>query len=406
MNNDIPRLTPRRIALYSVAAFGGGVFYAFNNFVLPLILPSNNTLLVNLMSNTRSIEGAIVQPVVGAWSDRIWTRLGRRRPFMLVAIPISALAMALTPLAPSLAATVGFIVLFSLLFNVAADPYNALQGDIAPPGQRPYLNAVATVVGFVGQIAFGLFIALGPFGKHIPLLVYPLAAALIAASFLVTVATVRERRQDVHLEPRRPLGEYVVSLRAHRQAMRYLIAMFLFNVGINTIQVNLTRYATRVLGVSDGDAVLLAMILLLITALFTIPAAWVARRLGLKATIMAGMALMAVAACGAIVATTMAQVVPLMVLAGIGNATLTLTWPLLTLLVPQERLGVFAGLGASAGSISALFSGFIAALIVDHWGYRGIFLILLVAIVASLVAFSTIKVARGTAQPLGAPTQL
>jgi hypothetical protein len=39
------------MALYSVAAIGGGFFYIFNNAVLPLLIPSSNVLLLNLMSN-------------------------------------------------------------------------------------------------------------------------------------------------------------------------------------------------------------------------------------------------------------------------------------------------------------------------------------------------------------------
>src|SRR3954470_10943486 len=120
MDNEPRRLSPRGMALYSVAAIGGGFFYIFNNAVLPLLIPSSNVLLVNLMSNTRSIEGAVIQPVVGAWRDRLWSRLGRRRPFMLLAMPLCALVMALTPLAPNLTLTVACIVGFSLLFNVAA----------------------------------------------------------------------------------------------------------------------------------------------------------------------------------------------------------------------------------------------------------------------------------------------
>ena len=116
-----------------MAAAGSGFYAAFNNAALPLLIPSHNVLLINLLSNTRSIEGTIVQPLVGAWSDRIWTPLGRRRPFMLVAMPISAVFMAATPFAPGLAGAVACIVLFSLFFNVASDPYTALQADIAPP---------------------------------------------------------------------------------------------------------------------------------------------------------------------------------------------------------------------------------------------------------------------------------
>src|SRR4051794_17360256 len=83
-----------RVALlYSIASLGVGFFYGFNNATLPLILNrfTHNPLLIGLLSSTRSIEGTIVQPVVGAWSDRTWAWLGRRRPFMAVGIPLSAL---------------------------------------------------------------------------------------------------------------------------------------------------------------------------------------------------------------------------------------------------------------------------------------------------------------------------
>ena len=37
-----------------------------------------------------------------------------------------------------------------------------------------------------------------------------------------------ERRVDVHLEPRHRLGEYLSVLLGHRQALRYLVALFLY----------------------------------------------------------------------------------------------------------------------------------------------------------------------------------
>jgi len=397
MDNEPRRLSPRGMALYSVAAIGGGFFYIFNNAVLPLLIPSSNVLLVNLMSNTRSIEGAVIQPVVGAWSDRIWTRLGRRRPFMLIAMPLCALFMALTPLAPSLPWIVACIFAFSLLFNVAADPYTALQADIAPPAQRPTLNAVATVVQLAGQVSLGLLLGLGLFGKRIPPVAYPIVAAVILLTFLITVVAVPERRADVHLEPRHHLGEYLVALQGHRQALRYLVALFLYNVGINTILVNLTRFATQVLRTSQSGAVLLFMLLVLVTGLFALPAAWLAARVGLKRVIAGGMVLIAVATPFTLVAHTMAQVLPALLVAGVGNAALSaLTWPLLTMLVPPERVGVFAGLKTSAESISALFTAVLAAVMVGLWGYRSIFVVLLVAIVASLAVFATIRVEQPT----------
>src|SRR5438094_10215427 len=87
------RLSTASMLLYAAGSIGTGAFYAFNNFVLPPILKSFGApdLLIGLLSSTRSIEGALIQPTVGAFSDRVWTRVGRRRPFLLIGIPLSAL---------------------------------------------------------------------------------------------------------------------------------------------------------------------------------------------------------------------------------------------------------------------------------------------------------------------------
>ena len=397
---DGQRLVARRMALYSVASAGSGMFSAFNNFVLPLLLTGAPPLVINLLSNTRSIEGTVVQPVVGAWSDRIWTRLGRRRPFMLVAMPLSALCMALAPLAPNLAITAACIILFSLLYNIASDPYNALQADIAPVAQRPLLNAVANVVALVSQA--GLLLALAG-RQHLPSLLYPVVALGILATFLITIVGVPERREQVQLEPRHTLREYVAALRSHRQAMWYLLALALYNVGVNTILVNLTRYATQVLRVSDGDALKLSLVLVLLTGLCIVPAAKVAERLGMRRVLAGGLVLIAVSAALAIVAQDALQILPILVVAGMGNACYNgLSWPLLTTLVPPQRVGVFAGLKSAAESVSAFFSSFLAAAMVAVWGYRSIFLVLLVSVVAALLVLGKIGATRRAEEQDGA----
>ena len=49
------------------------------------------------------LTGFLVQPIIGAMSDRTWCRLGRRRPYFLVGAILSALALVLMPNAGSLA---------------------------------------------------------------------------------------------------------------------------------------------------------------------------------------------------------------------------------------------------------------------------------------------------------------
>ncbi|MGE5141760.1 MAG: MFS transporter, partial [Rudaea sp.] len=120
-----------QVAAYSMGSAAAGLFYAFNNFTLPLLLSfyTRDAIIIGLLSSTRSVEQAIVQPLIGGWSDRTWTRLGRRAPFFLAAMPVSALFFILTALIPRDPALLGLVVLsvflFSFMFNVGIDPYVA-----------------------------------------------------------------------------------------------------------------------------------------------------------------------------------------------------------------------------------------------------------------------------------------
>src|SRR5919202_2568942 len=96
--NTHVRLTQR--LAYLGCSLAIGVFSSFNNFTLALWLSglTSSYLVISLFGNTRSFEGAVVQPVVGAWSDRTWLGwLGRRRPFILVGGLISSILLAFTP---------------------------------------------------------------------------------------------------------------------------------------------------------------------------------------------------------------------------------------------------------------------------------------------------------------------
>src|SRR6478672_2729140 len=160
-------LSMATMLLYAAGSIGTGVFYGFNNFVLPPILKSFGApdLLIGLLSSTRSIEGAVIQPTVGALSDRIWTPLGRRRPFLLIGIPLSAFFFVTGGFVDTLLALAIVIFLFSIFFNVAVDPYTALLADIAPLEQRGWLSGLAIGVQLVSSVAFLLVIYLATGGS-------------------------------------------------------------------------------------------------------------------------------------------------------------------------------------------------------------------------------------------------
>lgn len=89
------------------------------------------------------LMGLIVQPIVGAASDRTWNRFGRRGPYILGGAIVACMAMWLLPNASGIAAIMPPLIfgaiMFALMdgsFNVTMQPFRALVADMTPEEQR------------------------------------------------------------------------------------------------------------------------------------------------------------------------------------------------------------------------------------------------------------------------------
>lgn len=83
------------------------------------------------------ITGLIVQPIIGHYSDRTWTRLGRRRPYFLAGALLATLALLWMPNAGTLWMAAILLWLMDATFNVAMEPFRAFVADQLPAHQRP-----------------------------------------------------------------------------------------------------------------------------------------------------------------------------------------------------------------------------------------------------------------------------
>lgn len=89
------------------------------------------------------VAGLIVQPIVGLSSDKTWTRLGRRIPFILGGAFVSAAAMFFMPNSEKFATLLAplvfgatMLLLMDTSFNVTMQPFRALVSDMVPDSQR------------------------------------------------------------------------------------------------------------------------------------------------------------------------------------------------------------------------------------------------------------------------------
>lgn len=103
--------------------------------------------------------GLIVQPIVGLSSDKLWTRMGRRVPFILLGAIISALAMFFMPNSEHFASFIypvffgAFMLLFmDTAFNITMQPFRALVGDMVSEEQRNLGYSIQSFLINVGAV--------------------------------------------------------------------------------------------------------------------------------------------------------------------------------------------------------------------------------------------------------------
>ncbi len=95
------------------------------------------------------VTGLLVQPLVGHFSDRTWTWLGRRRPYFLAGAVLTVAALIIMPLAPYLWVAALSLWVLDASINVAMEPFRAVVGDLLPARQRTAGFALQSV--FIGS---------------------------------------------------------------------------------------------------------------------------------------------------------------------------------------------------------------------------------------------------------------
>jgi len=101
------------------------------------------------------MTGLLVQPIIGALSDRTVSRWGRRTPYFLVGAILCSLCLFAMPHSPTLWAAASLLWILDAANNVTMEPYRAYVGDRLDEDQRPagYLTQ-ASFTGLAQTLAY------------------------------------------------------------------------------------------------------------------------------------------------------------------------------------------------------------------------------------------------------------
>lgn len=396
--------------------FGVSVIWGTYNAYVPIFLADRfelSPVIIGFFMTLDNIAALLIQPPVGAWSDRLRTPLGRRMPFILIGAPIAALAFGLIPLAVVLPLFVAGTSTLLLSMALWRTPVVALMPDITPSKFRSQANGIINFMGGVGVIVATLGGApLYEMNKAFP---FWLGSILVVLSALLVFIFIKEPKvpEEPTTHPGMLESLRVLALEKDKSGLRLLLAIFFWFLGYAAVDAFFTLYARNHLGISESNGARLLGQLSLIFVIFALPSGYIGGRFGRRVTIMTGITLMTLLMLAIffipvsiltieITRLPVLGVVPVLGLmlmaAGAAWALINInSLPMVVDMTSAARIGTYTGLYYLFSTLSAIVGPNVNGLIIQITG-RNYNSIMFVAPVFMLVAFFLMSgVRRGEA---------
>lgn len=161
MNKQQPQLSFFQVWNVSFGFLGVQFGFALQNANVSRILSDLGADLhsLSLFWIVAPLMGLLVQPIVGAASDRTWNKLGRRKPFILAGAIAAVIGMVLLPNASLFVAFMApmifgvlMVALMDASFNVCFQPFRSLVSDMVPAQQRNIGYSVQSILINIGAV--------------------------------------------------------------------------------------------------------------------------------------------------------------------------------------------------------------------------------------------------------------
>lgn len=378
------------LRMFVISLLGFALTFSSNIQDPPLMTFKVRQLAPDLPNTTLGILGfvgllvaMVVQPIVGVFSDRARTRLGRRLPFLIGGAVMIALSLFLLAAAPALWVLLLGVILIQFSSNVLQGPWQALIPDLVPEGQRGQASSLKAVMDIlalvVGGMVAGNILGEGGVARWGGNAVYVAAAAPTVVFFVFVILTAiwAREKEDATSEAvaSRSVGEalrnaFYVNFR-ERPVFGYWFAnRILFWGAFIAINSFLINYLVDVIGMSEAGAQSfygrLKVILGGALMVLALVSGWLSDRLGRKPVVLtAGLVSFAGAFLLLFVRDqTLITVAGAIVGMGVGTF-LAASWALATDVVPREEAARYLGIANIATCIGSGMARLLGGVLID-----------------------------------------
>jgi maltose/moltooligosaccharide transporter len=346
-----------------------------------------------------NIFNVIVSPWSGMQSDRTWNRFGRRKPWILLGVPIAAIGLLLIPVANSLIGIMVFIVITNFGMALFRSPTVAWLGDLFSAENRSRANGIINLMGGIGgAIAlFGSGMLFDRFGRVAPFIG---TVVILILSEGIAVLSVKE---PVKIDSQVENDSEVSFLRNFRKVLKgqsrsanlILLSIFLYFMAYEALQTGLTSFAVFNLGMTPGSAAIITALFAAAFILFAIPSGFISGRFGRKRMIMIGLVgMILLFSSGYFLIQTPFSLGFILILTGISWAFINVnSLPLVFDYGDEGKSGVYTGLYYVAAQAAAVSGPVLSGIVVDAFGnnYRYLWAVSAVYVLLAWLAMRAVK---------------
>ena len=391
--------------------FGVSVIWSLYNAYVPIFLKSTFGLRSSVIGSIMTIDNVLaiaLLPFLGALSDRTRTRLGRRRPYILVGSCLALIFFVLVPYFNT-AQILGLMMLAIILMNLSMalfrSPVVALMPDITPSKYRSQANGIINFMGGLGALL--VFFGGKPlYDREIsqPFLVGGLV--MFAASMLVVIF-IRERLPEP-AEPgggktsfRASIQELAANLKdvvAGEKSLFFILLGILFwFIGFNSIETFFTSYAKYHLGMEESTGALILGFFSVTFMVTSIASGFLGSRIGRNRTIRVGLVVLVVIL---LISLFIRQFLPLalvFVLGGFGWALVNVnSLPMVVDMTTLAKVGGYTGLYYFFSQAANIVAPPLAGVLIDAFGYASLMIFAAAMFLLAFFIMSFVK--RGEVQ--------
>ena len=295
--------------LIGFAFFCTSISWSLYNAQVPISLLAyiSSIAIVGLIMGLDNLVGVFVQPVMGNVSDNTRTKWGRRMPYIMIGIPVSAIFFALIAFETSLWSLLFFMFCFIVAMSFYRSQTVALMPDFIQPQHRSKANSIINMMSAISLVAASIISLLL---VDISLqLAFITVSVIMIIGLIVLILTVKEKNAYSYImlvKTEEEAGQKIKEQREKvglgssfkdvleekdKSTITMLFAIFFISVGWAALNALLSAYGIIVLGLTRGQAGGLMLYGAITFLVFAFPLAVLAEKYGRRLFIKIGLAL-------------------------------------------------------------------------------------------------------------------